>query len=148
MRKSGAEEERFELPVPLRVRRFSNFHSPPGSAKAYPQVPDATSANLAPRGTERHRDQAGDQARDQGAPAGPRVEALAHAVLEAVAEGRAESLVLAGELAESILGQDDVQRAAMLRRLVQERSPFALVRAIELAELLLRGRAASQRCGG
>ena len=92
---------------------------------------------MARRGTTRHGDHAGDQAGDQGAEAGPRLADLAEAVLTAVAEGRAESMMLAGELAEAILSHDGVQRAAMLRRLVAERSPFALVRAVDLAELML-----------
>ncbi len=62
---------------------------------------------------------------------------LAEAVLKAVAEGCSESTLLAGELAEAILVEEKVQRAAMLRRLVAERSPFALVRAVDLAELIL-----------
>ena len=45
--------------------------------------------------------------------------------------------LLAGELAEAILVEEEVQRAVMLRRLVAERSPFALVRAVDLAELIL-----------
>lgn len=46
-------------------------------------------------------------------------------------------MALAGELAELVLSEVTIQRAAMLRRLVADASPFALVRATELAELLL-----------
>ena len=70
---------------------------------------------------------------------------LAEAVLTAVSEGRAESVALAQELAEAVLGQEEVQRAAGLRRLLGENSPFALVRAVELAELLRAGIEARSR---
>jgi hypothetical protein len=70
---------------------------------------------------------------------------LADAVLTAVSEGRAESVALAQELAEAVLGQEEVQRAARPRRLLGQNSPFTLVRAVELAEILLGGIEARSR---
>lgn len=43
---------------------------------------------------------------------------LADAVLTAVSEGRAESVPLAQELAEAVLGQEEVQRAAVVAPLL------------------------------
>ncbi|MBN2196881.1 MAG: hypothetical protein JW751_29010 [Polyangiaceae bacterium] len=40
---------------------------------------------------------------------------------------------LARGLADAVLADDLLRRAAEVRRLVEERSPFALVRAVELA---------------
>jgi hypothetical protein len=65
--------------------------------------------------------------------------ALASAVLDAVAAGRTESLDLALQLAETVLDVPLIRRATVLRDLLKERSPFALVRAVELAEGVLGG---------
>ena len=62
---------------------------------------------------------------------------LAAAVLMAVADGRGESVQLADHLAAHVLAQEEMRRAVQLRRLLDAQSPFALVRAVELAEHLL-----------
>ncbi len=71
---------------------------------------------------------------------------LAAAVLVAVAEGRGESVLLADQFAEKVLAQEEVLRAVQLQRLLDEQSPFALVRAVELAEHLLRGEDRAKAC--
>jgi hypothetical protein len=96
----------------------------------------------APKGTETHGDQGRYQARDQADPpvtkaALPNLLGLAGEVLSAVAGGRTESLEMAGRMAEAVLDLPLVSRASVLRDLLRERSPFALVRAVELAELVL-----------
>ena len=89
-------------------------------------------------GTKTHRDHTSDQAGDHKTKgARPRLFGLAEAVLAAIADGSAESLPLATELVEQLLMQEDVLRALHLQRLLADRSPFALVRAVELAEHLL-----------
>jgi hypothetical protein len=122
-------------------RRFSNSGSPDAggctSTKAR-EIERAATNNPARSGTERHRDQERDQVRDQVTNSGDLV-ALASALLEAVAAGRAESLELALHLAEGVLDIALARRAMALRDLLKERSPFALVRAVELAEGVLGG---------
>lgn len=86
------------------------------------------------RGTERHRDQTLDQARDHETN-GPVY--LARELLVAVAEGEARSLDLARDLAGAVLGDPRVRQALALEELLRGGSPFALVRAVELAEELL-----------
>lgn len=93
----------------------------------------------APRGTERHRDQAGDQAGDQVTKTSvTKVRDLAGELLEQVARGSDESVRAAELLVQAVLEQPIVHRAVLLRELLKERSPLAMVRAVELAELLLR----------
>ena len=74
-------------------------------------------------------------------------------MLAAVAEGYDESLELARGLADAVLADELVRRAVEVRRLVEEWSPFALVRAAELAAgVASRGatpmRASSRQRGG
>jgi hypothetical protein len=66
----------------------------------------------------------------------PRIGVLARAFLVAVADGDLRSLPLAEDLADAILGEPLVEKAQMLKCLLRERSPFALLRAVELAEAL------------
>jgi hypothetical protein len=62
-------------------------------------------------------------------------------LLVAVADGEERSVELAGALARAVLEDAIVQRAIALEELLRMRSPFALVRAVELAEALLEARA-------
>ncbi len=62
---------------------------------------------------------------------------VARDLLVAVAAGDARSVELAGELARAVLEAPVVRRAAALEELLRSGSPFALVRAVELAEDLL-----------
>jgi hypothetical protein len=62
---------------------------------------------------------------------------IALRLLAAVGKGDAESLTLASLLVEAVIEDPLSQRALELRELLQQRSPFALVRAVELAERLL-----------
>ena len=147
----SAEEEGFEPTVPLRVRRFSNSVSAPagGCTDGNPgeSEPSATK-DSAPSGTQRHRDQTSDQARDQATKPifGRDLEAAAARLLEAVAEGAAESVELAKELVVVVLGDEMVKRAMRLDELVRQRSPLALVRAVEVARAVLeRQEAATDR---
>ena len=55
-----------------------------------------------------------------------------------MAEGAAESVELAKELVVVVLGDDLVKRAMVLDELLRKQSPFALVRAVALAESLPR----------
>jgi hypothetical protein len=66
----------------------------------------------------------------------PRIGVLARAFLVAVADGDLRSLPLAEDLADAVLGEPLVEKALALKRLLRERSPFALLRAVELAEAL------------
>ena len=149
-----AEEEGFEPPDDLHHRRFSNSKSDHAQSctdlhlhesDTSPTKPAATS------GTERHTDHDLDQATDhETTVTRPRISRTATALLDAIAEGRPESLGLAAELADGVLMQDLVKRATELRDLLAVRSPFALVRAVELAELLLTvvGRSTNSKAGG
>lgn len=98
---------------------------------------------VAPSGIEEHRkqgrDQGGDQSRDHETKVwGPKGAApVALRLLAAVGKGDPESLTLASQLVEAVIGDRLAQRALELRELLQQQSPFALVRAIELAERLL-----------
>jgi len=102
------------------------------------EIERAATNNPARSGTERHRDQERDQVRDQVTNSGDLV-ALASRLLEAVADSRLESLDLALRLAEAVLNVPLVHRAIAVRDLLVARSPFALVRAVELAEGVLAG---------
>jgi len=65
-------------------------------------------------------------------------EQAAERLLVAVAEGLPESVERARELVAAVLGDAVVRRAAQLEALLGEGSPLALVRAVELAEIVLR----------
>jgi hypothetical protein len=67
----------------------------------------------------------------------PTLDALGEAVLEAVAEGKMEALDRAEDLVAAVLEHEVVRRARELHELLRTRSPFALVRAVELAEVVL-----------
>lgn len=63
--------------------------------------------------------------------------AVAKELLVAVADGDERSLEIATALAHAVLDNETFRRARQLEELVRTRSPFALVRAVELAESLL-----------
>jgi len=65
--------------------------------------------------------------------------AAAEAVLAAVAGGSQSSFELAAEMVMSVLEEPLVRMAVALDALLKAKSPFALVRAVELAEHLLTG---------
>ena len=69
----------------------------------------------------------------------------ARELLVAVAAGEPVSIELANALADVVLNDPLVRRALLLKELLETRSPFALVRAVELAELLLTDRATDRR---
>ena len=58
-------------------------------------------------------------------------------MLAAVAEGLPSSTQMARELVAAVLGDVIVRRAMQLEVLLREGSPRALVRAVELAEVVL-----------
>ena len=87
-------------------------------------------------------DQALDQSSDHAWAWSRGLQDQAEALLEAVAEGSEESFELARGLADAVLGDELVRQAVEVRRLVEERSPFALVRAVELAAGVARRTAA------
>jgi hypothetical protein len=62
---------------------------------------------------------------------------VARELLVAVADGEERSVALAGDLARAVLEDPMVRRAMALEGLLRTRSPFALVRAVELAEQLM-----------
>lgn len=72
------------------------------------------------------------------------MEEAAERLLEAVAEGKAESVELAKELVV-VLGDEMVKRAVALDELLRKQSPLAFVRAVELADDVLRAGAAEAR---
>jgi hypothetical protein len=55
--------------------------------------------------------------------------------------------VLAKELVVVVLGDDTVKHAVALDELLRRQSPLALVRAVELAELVLDASTGSKRAG-
>jgi hypothetical protein len=93
---------------------------------------------LAPNGTERHRDQDSDQTADHETKEDFGHEQAAERLLEAIAGGLPESVERARQLVEAVLGDAIVRRAVQLEVLLGEGSPLALVRAVELAEVVLR----------
>lgn len=93
--------------------------------------------NVAPGGTERHRDQAGDQGRDHETKGAFGLGQQAEELLAAVANGSSTSIELAGQLVRAILDEPLVKGALALDELLRTQSPFALVRAIELADAVL-----------
>jgi len=91
----------------------------------------------APSGTEMHRDHVRDHGLDHVTKsAGPNVAGLAERVLRAIEEGAPESFELAAAMVREVLEDTLVRRALLLKRLLADRSPFALVRAVELARAL------------
>ena len=88
-------------------------------------------------GTERHRDQGRDQDRDHETKTSLGLVHSARELLVAVADGDGRSVALAGDLVRVILDDPMVRRALVLEELLRTRSPFALVRAVELAEQLI-----------
>jgi hypothetical protein len=99
------------------------------------KVVGASTTGGARRGIEAHRNHASDQDSDHVTKVGgPRVEAAAVALLEAIAAGDESSFALAEALANEVMADPMVKRAQALLTMVQGRSPFALVRALELAE--------------
>jgi hypothetical protein len=66
-------------------------------------------------------------------------------LLVAVADGEDRSVELASALARAVLDDPIVMRAIALEELLRTRSPFALVRAVELAEDLLAASSLSNR---
>jgi hypothetical protein len=81
-----------------------------------------------------HGDQAGDQNGDHVTTWSLGHGGVAEALLIAIAEGSDRSVELAGRLAEAVLGEPLVKRAIEVREMLRTASPFALVRALELAE--------------
>ena len=97
---------------------------------------------VAPSGTERHRDQGLDQIADHETTAErPCSSGTAEALLAAVAEGAEASFELAAALTREILDDPMIRQARALEELLRARSPFALVRAVELAEARASGAA-------
>ena len=92
---------------------------------------------MAPGGTERHRDQAGDQGWDHETKSAFGLGQQAEELLAAVADGSSTSIELAGQLVRAILDEPLVKGALALDELLRTQSPFALVRAIELADAVL-----------
>jgi hypothetical protein len=91
---------------------------------------------------EAHRDHVRDQARDHETKPDFGLLGLGRVavdLLQAVADGREESFALAHELVAAVLDVPVVRRARELEELLKTRSPFALVRAVELAEALGMG---------
>jgi hypothetical protein len=73
---------------------------------------------------------------------------LAEALLEAVAAGSMASFEVSASLVSAVLADDLVRRAIELHALLESRSAFAMVRAVELAERILEGvRSAKQGQG-
>lgn len=89
-------------------------------------------------GTKRHRDQGQDQGRDHETKLGLGPVQTARDLLVAVADGEERSVGLAGDLARAVLDDPTVRRALALEELLRTRSPFALVRAVELAERVIQ----------
>ncbi len=105
---------------------------------------------LAPSGTERHRDQVSDQSADHETKAGLGLGDLAEELLGAVADGSMSSVGLARALVTAVLDEALVKQALVLDEMLRTQSPFALVRAVELAERVLglgADRAVSKRSG-
>ena len=87
---------------------------------------------------QRHRYQTLDQARDHETKPSFGLEEPAERLLKAVADGAPESVELARDLALAVLDQPVVRRALAVDELLRAGSPFALVRAVELAEGILQ----------
>lgn len=102
-------------------------------------------------GTEKHPDHDQDQCQDHVT---KKIRGHVHCasdLLRAVADGDPAATALADALVATVLDDPITRRAIELDDLLRARSPFALVRAVELAELLLERRAAKSgatRTGG
>jgi hypothetical protein len=70
---------------------------------------------------------------------------MAEAVLSAIASGSMSSFELTAKRVEAVLAEPVLREAMELDRLLRTRSPFALVRAVALAEALLPGGRAARR---
>ncbi|MDQ2642867.1 MAG: hypothetical protein M3020_03565 [Myxococcota bacterium] len=92
---------------------------------------------MAPNGTERHRDQNSDQSGDHATKEDFGHERAAERLLAAVAEGLQESVERAWELVAAVVGDVIVRRAMQVEVLLREGNPLALVRAVELAAVIL-----------
>ena len=90
------------------------------------------------RGTEVHRDQGQDQGADHETKENFGLVVLARELLVAVAAGEERSVEIAASLARGVLGDPMVKRAIVVEEMVRTRSPFALMRAVELAEVILQ----------
>jgi hypothetical protein len=102
---------------------------------------------VARSGTERHRDHARDQSPDHETKTELGLGALAEELLVAIADGEERSLDLAAALVRAVLDDPSVRRARQLDELLRTRSPFALVRAVELAETFLTKRTTLSKGG-
>jgi hypothetical protein len=134
----SAEEKGFEPLVQLPVRRFSNSNPLPlqgfgGQIPAENRAAETKKSGLS--APEDPRDQALDQGQDHETKG---LVLVSVDLLEAVAAGSTTAVDLAHALARTVLDTPVVHRARELDQLLKARSPFALVRAVELAELLAR----------
>jgi hypothetical protein len=147
-----AEEKGFEPLVPCgtAVFKLDQLSEQGCTEQNTREIEAVETKDSAPRGTERHRDHGPDQARDHRTKlAGPNLAEVAGALLKAVAEGDANaSLALASELAAAVLDAPIFTKAGELQRLLGDRSPFALVRAVELARTVLHVDGRSQKGTG
>ncbi len=109
----------------------------------------AKTKTVAPSGTERHQDQTLDHVPDHETKNNFGPVYCARELLEAVAAGEERSVELAAELVKAVLADATVKRALALEELLKTRSPFALVRAVELAEVCIqsRGTGGARRSG-
>jgi hypothetical protein len=134
-----AEEKGFEPLVALRQRWFSNPSSLPAPRCTELQIRKVDDLEDAPGGTEPHGDQPRDHDQDQETKTRrPTLAALASDVLVAVANGLPRSLAASEEMARAILAAPEIKAARVVLDLLADGSPFALVRAVELAEGLLQ----------
>jgi hypothetical protein len=137
----SAEEKGFEPLEPLRVRRFSNSNPMRAGSSTELHVPEGEALGTTRAALERielHADHGLDHGGDHGTTTvGPQLEALTTAVLEGIAKGDPEAVVLADRMSAALLDVPLVRRALTLHELLRDRSPFALVRAVELARDLL-----------
>jgi hypothetical protein len=93
-----------------------------------------------------HRDHDRDHGSDhETTVSGPSLASVAEAVLSAIASGSTSSLELTAKLVEALLAEPVLREAMELDGLLRTRSPFALVRAVALAETLLPGGRAARR---
>lgn len=104
----------------------------------------AGAREAARRCTPLHRDHASDHGSDHATIlSGPRTLGAAQALLVAIAGGSPASFDLALRLSQSVVEEPVFRQAVALAALLRGKSPFALVRAVALAEAVLadnRGR--------
>ena len=134
------EEKGFEPSGDLRRRRFSNSiadHARECTERIAAGSEGLRTTGRAPNGTEVHRDHGLDHRPDHGTKsARPKAVGLAERVMRAIEDEAPESLELAAAMVEEVLSDPILRRALVLERLLAEGSPFALVRALELAKSL------------